>query len=316
MANKGWYASVYSTILDSPEYEALSRDAADVWWAFKFCPENNQPGVFVFFNEQVGHRAKVPMERVQAAIRELEAARWIQTEGRWVWIRNHLKFDPTYAPDNANHVKGLLKKVDALPATRLVADFVRYYKSIGYIPKTYRHPSESLPKAIRKASQTHAFPDAVTDADASTDTETNHTPPTPPQAGGAAADVEATSNGNGHHPKGRQYGLATLREMQRLETDPRVVQVGDAWKREHGRPSREIGVLRAAAKALAGGYEAEACELVIRTMAIAVREPERFRDRGLFHWSVGAGKGRDPTWVLRPDTLAKLISEAEEWHRE
>jgi hypothetical protein len=162
---RGWYTSVYAAILDSPEYQALSLDASAVWWALKLCPENNQLGVFPFFNEQVSARAKVPLERVQNALRELESGRWISTEGRFVWLRNHLKFDPTYAPTNPKHLSGLLSKLSALPRMRLTVDFVKYYKKIGYVPIPYRY---GMPYPIHTLS----IPDTDTNTEAVTDTDT------------------------------------------------------------------------------------------------------------------------------------------------
>lgn len=179
--DKGWYAAAYATLLDSPEYEALSADAAAVWWALKFCPENNQLGVFVFFNEQVAHRAKVPPERVQAAIRELERGDWIRVDGRWVWLRNHLKFDPNYQAANPKHAKGLVSKVGRLPWMPLTEAFIKYYQRLGYIQKGYRYPTDSHPKATARQAATESIPVAVSVAVANTDTKrTTEAPPSAP----------------------------------------------------------------------------------------------------------------------------------------
>lgn len=123
---------------------ALSGDASAVWWALKLCPENNQLGVFPFFREQVAARAKVPLERVIDALRELEAAKWIVIEERWVWLRNHLKFDPGFAPLNPKHAQGLLTKLSALPRIKLTVAFVKYYKALRYIPIGYRYGIDRL----------------------------------------------------------------------------------------------------------------------------------------------------------------------------
>lgn len=194
-----WYTSTYSTILDSPEYERLSLYASAAWWALKHCPENNQLGIFVFFNEQVRHRAKLQPEHVQDAIRELERGRWAKTDGRWIWLRNHLKFDPHYSPDNPNHVKGLIAKIEALPRMPLLAEFVAYYKTVkhpdtgtAYIPATYKYAMDShvdgmgdgMGKAIRRPRRAPRKPMGDPVAVAVTDT---HTKTEPTEGTGASA---------------------------------------------------------------------------------------------------------------------------------
>lgn len=184
-----WYTSTYSTILDSPEFERLSLYAAACWWALKHCPENNQLGLFVFFNEQVRHRAKIPPEKVQDAIRELERERWIVTDGRWVWLRNHLKFDPHYSPDNPNHVKGLVAKIEALPRMPLLAQLVGYYKSLKhaesgtpYLPESYVYPEchgdgmgDGTPKAMSRKRRSRGDAMGNPHSVAVTDTDTKPT---------------------------------------------------------------------------------------------------------------------------------------------
>lgn len=166
MANdRGWYTSVYAAVLDSPEYMALSADAAAVWWALKLCPENNQMGVFPFFKDQVSARSKLALERIQPALTELEKSGWILVEERWVWLRNHLKFDPNYAVENPKHVKGLLSKLSALPNIKLTSSFVKYYKGLGYIPKPYRYGIHTVSIPVtdtetKALTETEAEPDS------------------------------------------------------------------------------------------------------------------------------------------------------------
>lgn len=121
-------------------------------------------------------------------------------------------------------------------------------------------------------------------------------------------------NGNGHNGAGKHYGSATKREMQRLEADEQAVAVADAWVRAWGRQCREIGVLRAATHALAGGYTVDSMTSVIRVLSLAKQAPERFRERSSMRWT--AENKRTPDYVLRPDTLDKLIPEAEEFEHD
>jgi hypothetical protein len=122
----------------------------------------------------------------------------------------------------------------------------------------------------------------------------------------------ATDSGNGSR---KGAGAATARELQALEADPALVDIGDAWVRAFKRPRRELGVLRAARTALAGGYAPDAMKLVVRVTALAREAPERFPDRGSIRWAVEHGKAGDPGYLLRPATLDRLIPEAEAWDR-
>lgn len=163
---RGWYTSVYAAILDSPEYQRLSIEGASVWWALKLCPENNQTGIFPFFKDQVTMRSKIRPDQLAAAISELEDENWIKTAERWVWLRNHLKFDPNFTPENDKHVLGLVRKVNALPKIPLTAAFVRYYKKMGYLPIGYA-------VAMGRPPHTPSIPLSVTETNADTEAETN-----------------------------------------------------------------------------------------------------------------------------------------------
>jgi hypothetical protein len=85
------------------------------------------------------------------------------------------------------------------------------------------------------------------------------------------------------------------------------------WSEAFGRPGRTLGVLRAARRALAGGYGPDDLRLVIRVAAAAAREPERFPERGSLRWTAEHSKAGDPDYLLRPGTLGRLIPEAEAW---
>jgi hypothetical protein len=142
-------------------------------------------------------------------------------------------------------------------------------------------------------------------------TLTNGHPPTPLKGnGGDDGSTKGNDNGSGKGP-----GAATAKELARLEADPELAAVADTWAEAFRRPGRQLGVLRAARTAFAGGYAADAIKLVVRVVAQACRAPERFPDRGSIRWAVEHDKAGDPSYLLRPATLDKLIPEAEAWDR-
>jgi hypothetical protein len=136
--DRGNYTSVYAALIDSPEYHALSKNAALVWWALKCAPENNLMGFFPCFRDQMSTRSKVHLDELAPALRELELAGWIRTESYFVWVRNHLRYDPHFAPNNPKHVTGLLTKLSGLPKIPLAEAFVKYYQRLKFIPIGYR----------------------------------------------------------------------------------------------------------------------------------------------------------------------------------
>jgi hypothetical protein len=143
---------VYAALIDSPEYDALSANAAAIWWALKCAPETGMTGIFPVFADQLSQRSKVPAEWVAGAMQELVEGGWIKTEGRWVWIRNHLRYDPSYRPDNPKHVTGLLERMAGLPRIALVVEFVRYYQALGYLPANLESETRnSIPVAVAVA---------------------------------------------------------------------------------------------------------------------------------------------------------------------
>lgn len=164
--DRGPFVTAYQALMVSPEYKRLSRDAAAAFWALKAGPDNNQLGFFHTYNEAIGDLGKLPPEAIQPAKRELESEGWIKTEGSWVWIRNHLRFDPLYAPGNPKQVAGLMKKVSALPRIQLAVEFVSYYKRLGFIPKTYRMGSGTSPMISAPITIAVTVTDTITDKDA------------------------------------------------------------------------------------------------------------------------------------------------------
>jgi hypothetical protein len=150
--DRGPYTCVYSALIDSPEYDALSASAAAVWWALKHSPENGITGIMRIFPDQIARRSKVKKTWVTGSLRELEQSEWIRTESDWLWIRNHLRFNPGFQPTNDKHVAGLTSAMAGLPKINLVCDFVEYYKALGYLPANLEWETrKSIPIAITVA---------------------------------------------------------------------------------------------------------------------------------------------------------------------
>lgn len=126
---RGDFACLYRAYVDAPEFDALNLEEASVLThGLILSPENNRPGFFQVFPEAVAHRAKVDVARVEPVLARLEADRWILREGRWLWIRNAIRYDPFYHPANPNQVLGLVRFLGTLPRCALLASLIRYYQ--------------------------------------------------------------------------------------------------------------------------------------------------------------------------------------------
>lgn len=168
--DRGDYTATYRVMMLTAEWEALSLEGSAVLNALRMWPEGNRVGIFPIFREELAHYSKVPLERIQGALRELEAAKWILMEGRWVWIRNALRFDPNYAKTNEKARAGVVAVLKGLPRMSLVQQFIAYYVALDYLaegtvlegaPIPYRSGIEAAPDGLPSGSDTPSIPVAV-----------------------------------------------------------------------------------------------------------------------------------------------------------
>lgn len=177
--------------MTSPEYECLSIEAAAVLNALRLWPTGNRVGIFAVFREELAHYSKVPLEKVQDSLRELEREKWLVMDGRWVWIRNFLKFDPNYAKTNGKARAGVIAILNGLPRMSLVHQFLSYYSGLGYlaadtvldahpdtpsIPLRSRIEAPSIPVAVAVA----VTPTVTKPTETETETETDCSPSASP----------------------------------------------------------------------------------------------------------------------------------------
>lgn len=132
-SSMGNYASLIRRIWDDLDFRKLTPDSRLVFVCLRTCPQNNIPCIMELNFEQIEKQTGLPRKRIEKAINSLSKG-WIKVESGWVWIRNGLKYDPTYRPTNENHVKGLERAIINLPKMELVSDFIEHYKELGLLP--------------------------------------------------------------------------------------------------------------------------------------------------------------------------------------
>lgn len=179
ITRRGRYVSTYLALTDDADFVRLSSDAKLVFWTLKHWPEGNQLGVFRCYVEALEDRTGLPADRCENALAELERSRWIFTDGRLIWIRNHLRFDLGMNWNNPKHVKGVIRMLDGLPKSRLIQQFADYYHGIGLL-------TEWHPQTNEKASECQSA-GVLPNTNTETNTETNYNTPLTPPAGGKPA---------------------------------------------------------------------------------------------------------------------------------
>lgn len=172
---RGDYVVTYRVLLTSPEYERLSLEAAAVLHALRFWPDGNMAGIFPIFREELAHYSKVELDKIQPALRELEQEKWIVMEGRWIWIRNFLRFNSGFAKANPKHRAGVIAVLNGFPRMSLIRQFLDYYIGLGFITELEASECHSIP--IREAIDTHPIPVAVSVTVSVTETVKTETDP-------------------------------------------------------------------------------------------------------------------------------------------
>ena len=95
MPGRGVHRGVYSSLLDHPDFQALSPSARHVFLTLRISKQAGPAAIFVCYREVLAQQTGLPMRQVERCLAELEQAGWLRMEGRIVWIVNGLRHDPT-----------------------------------------------------------------------------------------------------------------------------------------------------------------------------------------------------------------------------
>lgn len=140
MAGRGVHRGVYSSLLDHPEFQALSPPARHVFLTLRISKQAGPAAIFICYREVVAQQTGLKVREVERALYELEKQNWLRLEGRIVWIVNGLRHDPTMRLANPKHRIAVLRALEELPSTEIVTSYCKYYNlewlsdrlSIGY----------------------------------------------------------------------------------------------------------------------------------------------------------------------------------------
>lgn len=138
---RGEYRGIYTALLHSPEFEALPPHARLVLLVLKI--KLGPSGIGVVYTEELEALTALDMLRdvtadcagflnVPSALEVLTRTPdtdrpWIYRSRSVVWLRNGLRFEPTFRLTNPNHAAAVSKHLRSLPKLPIVNDFARYY---------------------------------------------------------------------------------------------------------------------------------------------------------------------------------------------
>lgn len=133
--SEGEYARILRRLIDDPDYCRRSPNAKLVQLTMLIAPEFRVMGIAPLDVQGLVQRTGLPPRSAGAAVAELEEDAVIRRDGRWVWIRNHLRFQEnseawTKSPQT---MIGLSKRVNELPAgLSFFKEFIQVYGALGF----------------------------------------------------------------------------------------------------------------------------------------------------------------------------------------
>ena len=124
-SDRGSYRSIYTVLLDDPDYQDLSSEARHLLLALRI--GGNQPGIFRIYWSVYEERTGYDKKTIEKARDELIKKGYIETDKTLVWIRNALKSDPGFSYKDSKKVKGIRNIILGLPKTGIIDKFCKYY---------------------------------------------------------------------------------------------------------------------------------------------------------------------------------------------
>lgn len=124
-AERGNYRSIHRALLDDPDFEKLTIEAKLLLFIIKL--QLGQSGIDVVYPGTLESVSGMDSKAIEKALKALSSASWIHTQGKIIWLRNGLRFEPHFNMENANHVKGIESHTRSLPKQQIVLEYCIYY---------------------------------------------------------------------------------------------------------------------------------------------------------------------------------------------
>lgn len=127
MADRGEYRAIHVALIDDPDFLQLSPPARLALMTLKLILGVSGIDVVRALVPELMATTGYDEATIRAAVDELTAGRWILIEGRVVWLRNGLRFEPSKPLASENGRKGISAHLETLPRVALVNRFADYY---------------------------------------------------------------------------------------------------------------------------------------------------------------------------------------------
>lgn len=127
MADRGEYRAIHVALIDDPDFLQLSPPARLALMTLKLILGASGIDVVRALVPELMATTGYDEATIRAAVDELTAGRWILIEGRVVWLRNGLRFEPSKPLASENGRKGISAHLATLPRVALVNRFADYY---------------------------------------------------------------------------------------------------------------------------------------------------------------------------------------------
>ena len=128
--DRGNYRSIYSVMLDDPDFQALPADARYLFLILKISRLNNSAGIFILDDGgfvTLEKQSGMSLKRIKKAFRYLSDTHSIAFRYPIVWLKNSLKYEPGITLSNEKHKKGIENILKSLPKNEIVLKFCDYY---------------------------------------------------------------------------------------------------------------------------------------------------------------------------------------------
>lgn len=155
MTERGDFRSIYTVLVDTPEFTDLPPEAQLVWFHLKLKMGPAGIDVIPAAEHVLSDTTGIPCEGVADAIEILSQRGFLARERNVLWLRNALKFEPSRNLDNDNHKKSIRKHISSLPKLGIVNDFADYYNLDRPFPKVIPsgYHRDTLPDHGRRSTE-------------------------------------------------------------------------------------------------------------------------------------------------------------------
>lgn len=235
---RGEYRSMYTVILDSDDFRALSCEGQHMLLVLKIALPWSGIAVLSPANLLEKLSDKATLAYVHTTLAELESARWIKRHRNVVWLVNGLKYEPSISVKDVKHRRGVQRRVASLPSSPLVEEFKRYYAE-WFV--------ESAPNAASVPTPDGGDNGAKKGHDRPSDTPSKGLP-AGPSKGHRRGPVQDTATATAPVTQDRTTTELTIGERGELSTipaPPPFFSTGDSWRHRTAQQVTESALRRA-----------------------------------------------------------------------